>query len=228
MKTKQRAIISLGGSLMIPDAIDTAFIQRFIVEITALSRTHNIVVFCGGGRTARNYQHALSAFSSISDEAKDWVGIQSSILNATLLSKALGDMTDGKIITDPRIKLSWRKSVYVGAGWKPGRSTDYDAVRLAVENNIAVVVNLSNVEYVYSADPRTNLSAQKFEHMTWTELRKVVGTRWSPGMNTPFDPIAAGIAQKAGISVKFLHGKYLSELPKALAGKTFHGTDIRP
>lgn len=227
MATKQRAIISLGGSLMVPDAVDTQFIKRFISEIKKLSHTYNIVVFCGGGKTARNYQNALADFSSVSDDAKDWVGIQSSILNATLFSKALGEMTDGKIITDPRVKLSWKKPVYVGAGWKPGRSTDYDAVRLAVENNVSVVVNLSNVEYVYSADPRTNPTAQKFEHMSWAELRQVVGTRWSPGMNTPFDPIAAGIAQKAAISVKFLHGSYLSDLKKALKGADFHGTDIR-
>lgn len=224
---KQRAIISLGGSLLVPGAIDTHFIMTVRSMIRRLTRTHAVVLFCGGGKTARAYQEALTTIEpKVANEGKDWVGIQSSILNATLLAQVFGDSADQRIITDPRVRLSWKKDIYIGAGWKPGRSTDYDAVRLAVENDVSVVVNLSNVEYVYSADPRTNPSAQRFEQLSWKDMRSIVGTEWTPGMNVPFDPIAAQLAEKHDVDVKFLHGQYLGELRKAIVGQRFHGTDI--
>ena len=89
----------------------------------------------------------------------------------------------------------------MASGWKPGRSTDFDAVLLAKGCGAKTVVNLSNIDYVYDRDPRVNPGAKKFEKINWNDFRKIVGSKWSPGANVPFDPLAAKEAQKLGLSV---------------------------
>ncbi len=127
----------------------------------------------------------------------DWIGIKASILNAELVKQLFGKMADDKIITDPNVKLNWRKSIYIGAGWKPGRSTDFDAVKIAVLNKVDTVINLSNIDYVYTKDPNKYKSAEKIKEIKWKDFRNIVGNKWDPGLNAPFDPIAAKLAQKA-------------------------------
>ena len=46
-------VLSVGGSLIAPDAIDTVFLQR--LKATILKQQGKFVLVCGGGRTARNY-----------------------------------------------------------------------------------------------------------------------------------------------------------------------------
>lgn len=223
---KQRVILSLGGSLLVQDRIRSEFIADFVQLINSYTETHSFVIFCGGGKTARNYQQALAEQGIDDNEAKDWVGIQSSVLNATLLAHSFRDHADKSIITDPRVKLSWKKSIYIGAGWKPGRSTDYDAVRLAMENSVPVVINISNIDYVYDADPRTHKKARKLPVISWADMKKVVGTTWTPGMNVPFDPIAAKIADTNDITVRFVHGDRTDDLKNAILDNPFNGTEI--
>lgn len=223
---KQRIILSLGGSLLVQDRIRSEFMADFVKLIQSYTALYSFVIFCGGGKTARNYQNALAEQGIESNEAKDWVGIQSSILNATLLAYSFRDLADKDVITDPRVKLSWKKSIYIGAGWKPGRSTDYDAVRLAQENDVPVVINISNIDYVYDKDPRKYKTARKLSKISWADMKKVVGSEWTPGMNVPFDPIAAKLAHSNNISVKFVHGDRTEDLKNAIVGGVFEGTEI--
>jgi uridylate kinase len=64
--------------------------------------------------------------------------------------------------------------------------------------------------------------------MTWKEFRAMVGDEWTPSMNTPFDPIAAKLAQKEGQTVLVMDGKNLENFEKALNEGDFFGTVICP
>ncbi len=108
----------------------------------------------------------------------------------------------------------------------PGRSTDYDAVRFAAENNVKEVYNLSNVPYFYSQDPHRYASAKPLFNVTWREFFAIAGKRWQPGMNLPFDPIAARLAAKNNLTVKILQGSDFANIEKAIAGKKFTGTTL--
>lgn len=224
---KQTVIISLGGSIIVPDGVDVAYVKQFIKTIQPLTRSYRFVIFTGGGSTARLYQQAArSVQRTITNAALDWIGIQASHINAELVKQLFGKFAHDSIITDPRIKLRWTKAVHIGAGWKPGRSTDYDAVRLAVENSISTVINLSNIDYVYTSDPRKNPKAEKITETTWKDFRGLIGNNWDPGLNVPFDPIAAKIAQKHNITVNIMNGKKLSNVVQAIKGKSFQGTKV--
>jgi uridylate kinase len=53
-----------------------------------------------------------------------------------------------------------------------------------------------------------------------------VGTKWSPGLNAPFDPIASTFAAKHELKVIIAKGTDLMNLKKILEGKSFLGTTI--
>ncbi|HPX48081.1 MAG TPA: UMP kinase, partial [Treponemataceae bacterium] len=116
--------------------------------------------------------------------------------------------------------------ILVAAGWKPGFSTDNDAVYLAERFDAQTVINLSNIAKVYTDDPRNNPEATPIDSISWADFRKIVGDEWIPGKNVPFDPVASIHAQKAGISVICAAGRDIENLSAILDGKPFTGTTI--
>ena len=54
-------VISLGGSLIVPDKIDVNFLKRFRDVIGKYAKKgFRFAIICGGGKTAREMQHAAS------------------------------------------------------------------------------------------------------------------------------------------------------------------------
>ncbi len=229
METPKTIIISLGGSLVVPGDIDTAFVRSFRELIERyLDKGHTFYITVGGGKVARNYQFALkdAAPQATRDDA-DWIGIHSTRLNAHFLKIVFGDLAATHIITDPRVIPETDKKVVIGAGWEPGWSTDYVATELARTINAHVVINLSNIDHVYSADPKKDPEATPINDITWTEYRKLIPKDWDPGLNSPFDPIASKDAEELGLEVVVM-GKKLEELEKYFKNETFAGTVIHP
>lgn len=221
-------IISLGGSLIVPDQIDTAFLRGFKRLIDSqISKGQRFVIICGGGRTARNYQAAAKGVIKLTDEDIDWLGIHATRINAHLLRTIFYRSADPKIITHPLEKIRFTESLLIAAGWKPGWSTDYDAVLIARQLGAKRVINLSNITHVYDKDPRKFDDAKKIERIDWKEFRKMLPEKWSPGANAPFDPIASKLAEKLNLEVDILDGKNLNNLKKCLEKKKFIGTTIK-
>jgi uridylate kinase len=98
---------------------------------------------------------------------------------------------------------------------------------LCEDYDVRTVLNLSNVQKVYTDDPNKNPDAKPIDKITWEEFRKLVGDAWHPGMNAPFDPIAAKKAQELGVKVVVLSGKDFDNVNSALDGKEFTGTVIQ-
>ena len=225
---KAPVIISLGGSLIVPKGgIDAAFLRRFRIFIAKrVAKGERFVLICGGGSTARSYQKAARAVGPLSREDVDWIGIHSTRLNAHLLRTIFRKMAHATVVKNPLAPPSFREPVLIAAGWKPGWSTDYCATLLASSRGATTVLNLSDIDHVYSADPRKDPKAKPLEYIGWKAFRRMVGNRWDPGANVPFDPVAAKMAERIGLEVKMIEGRSLSEIGKALDGKPFQGTVI--
>ncbi len=224
-------ILSLGGSLVAPNGgIHTEYLKQFneFIRKQISSRQRRFFVVVGGGGTAREYRDAGRAVlgGSITNEDLDWLGIHATRLNAHLVRTIFRDIAHPKIIEHYDQKIEASESFVVASGWKPGWSTDYDAVRLCELYEGKLAVNMTNVDQVYDKDPNKYPNAQPLIAVTWAEYRAMVGEKWSPGMNVPFDPIASKLAQEIGVTVKILNGKDLDNLAKALDGKKFVGTTI--
>ncbi|MAE42183.1 UMP kinase [Candidatus Woesearchaeota archaeon] len=223
---KKTIILSLGGSLIAPEKIDINFLRNFKKTIEKfLRKNYKFVIVCGGGSIARKYQEALADIIGNDREAMDWMGISATHLNAFLLRTIFHEYSDENIIEDPTKKINSKKKIILAAGWKPGWSTDYDAVLLAKNLKANTIINMSNIDYVYDKDPRKHKDAKKIKHICWKHFRKMIGTKWTAGLNAPFDPIAAKAAEKSKTKVIVI-GKNLKNFENVLNNKKFKGTVI--
>lgn len=228
--TPSTLIISVGGSLVVPNGeIDTNFLKEFKQLIAKqVKRGWRFVIVVGGGGTARHYQQAARAIGKLERDDVDWLGIHSTRLNGHLLRTVFRDIAHPIMLKDPSRPLKqWNEPVLVAAGWKPGWSTDYVATRLAKRLQVAVVVNLSNIDYVYDKDPHQYPDAKPICDIGWKEFRSMVGNEWDPGMNVPFDPVASRLADQNGMKIVLLNGKNIKNFQALLSGKKFIGTVIQ-
>ncbi len=231
-KYKKSFVISLGGSIIIPDGgFDIKFLkgfEKFIRKKIAAGLRFFIV--CGGGSTCRKYRDAAAEVlgRKISDDDLDWLGIHSTRLNSHFIRTIFRDIAYPRVI-DNYYFIDKRpvEPIVLAAGWKPGWSTDYNAVLLAQDYEVERIINLTNVSYVYDKDPKKHKDAKPRRRLSWDELVKIVGEKWIPGMYTPFDPIAAKLAKKLRLMVVVTDGKDLKNLDNVLEGRKFEGTVIR-
>lgn len=224
-------ILSLGGSLIVPDnEIDTVFLSEFNVFIRQwVEKGWRFVIVVGGGTVARRYRDAGRAVigHELTEDDLDWLGIHATRLNAHLIRTIFRDIAHPNIVKHYEIIIKTDKPILVAGGWKPGHSTDFCAVTLAKDYGATQVINMTNIDQVYSADPKSDPNARALKEISWQEYRRVVGNVWKPGMNVPFDPVASRKAQELGLTVKVLNGKNLENLEKCLRGEEFVGTTIR-
>lgn len=227
---REYIVVSVGGSLLVPDAIDIGFLQNFrelVLEKTRAGSSFYIVA--GGGRLARNYQEAAARIrgeQTLEREDVDWLGIHSTRLNAHLLRTIFIEEAQPKIIKNPTNRFRGKENIVIGAGWKPGWSTDYCAVMAAKTLGAKKLVNLSNIDYVYTADPRKDPGAQRIEAIGWAAFRDLIPDEWDPGLSAPFDPVAAREAEALGLEVAIINGSNLAAFSAYLDGKPFTGTVI--
>jgi len=226
-------VLSLGGSIVAPDGPDPAFLKSFVELVRAHlapSPERRLILVVGGGGPARAWQKAYREAGGPADnsDAQDWVGVMATRLNAQLVKALLGELCPQEVVIDPTAVSLFMGRVLVAAGWKPGFSTDYDAVLLAERFGAERVLNLSNIAKVYTDDPRANPAAEPIDSISWADFRQIVGDEWVPGKNTPFDPVATRKAAELGLSVICAAGRDLENLERILEGKSFVGTTIGP
>jgi len=220
-------VLSLGGSLICPDRIDFVFLKKFKRLIEAgIAGGKRFIIVTGGGSTARHYQEAARVAGAVNDEDLDWLGIHATRINAHLIRAIFRKYAHPVIVKNPIENIIFNEKVLVAAGWKPGFSTDYDAVMLAKQFKANKIINMSNIDQVYNKDPKKYVGARPLNNLSWKDFRKIVGNRWSPGLNAPFDPIASKEAEKQKLTVYIVNGKNLANIQRLLAGKSFRGTAI--
>jgi len=225
---KPPIVLSVGGSIVVPKTgIDAGFLEKFRQLIqSSIKAGERFIIVVGGGHTAREYQKAASAVTKLDPEDVDWIGIHATRLNAHLLRSVFRSQANPHVAKDPTKRLAWHEPVLVAAGWKPGWSTDYVAVRLAKRYGAKRVINLTNIDAVYDRDPSRFDDAEPFDRIAWKDFRKIVGDKWSPGANAPFDPVASRLAQKWGMEVVISSGRDLANVKAILTRKKFRGTVI--
>jgi len=223
---KETIIISLGGSVVVPDRIDEEFLKKFQHSLNGQLAQKRFFLFVGGGKVCRDYQKALLDFGADNTD-QDWMGIHISRLNAQVVRQVFDKQAFNTVLTDPTKKVNSRRDIVVFGGWKPGWSTDYCAVMLAKNMGIKTIINLTNIDYVYEKDPKKFPSTKPIGQISWKDFRKIVGNTWKPGLSAPFDPRASKMAEILKIKVVIINGKEVSRLEQFFAGKSFIGTVIQ-
>jgi uridylate kinase len=229
MSYQETIVMSVGGSLIVPDQIDTEFLsafKNFIVNETAKSR--RFIIIAGGGKTARRYQDAAAAVSELKSEDLDWLGLHATRLNGQLLRTIFRGLAHPVMVTNPDdvLDMPAEAQLIIAAGYRPGSSTDLRAIQIAERVRATKVINLSNTDYVYTDNPKTNPAAEKIETISWTDFRKLIPETWDPGLSSPFDPVAAREAERLNLEVAAINGTRLDALAAYLNNESFIGTRI--
>jgi uridylate kinase len=220
-------VVALGGSIVHPGEIDTKFLKNFKRFLAPfLKKGMRFVLVVGGGALARRFQDAAGAVSKVNDEDKDWIGIHSTRLNAHLLRTIFRDVAD-PVIIDSREKIAPpRYPITIGAGWRPGWSTDYVALQIAADLHVHEAIIAGKPAYVYDKDFVKYANAKKFAALTWREYGKFIPKKWRPGLHAPVDPVGAALAAREGLAAIVVEGRNLKNFGALLKGGVFKGTVI--
>ncbi len=222
-----RVVISLGGSIIIPGDRDGEFLKRFASLLRDLSKDMELFVVCGGGRTARLYIN-IGRELNAPDHQLDEMGIMTTRLNARLLQLALGDLAEQSVPTtvDEAASQAGRGKVVVMGGTTPGHTTDGVSASLAEAVGATRIVNATSVDAVYSADPKRDSAAKRYERLSFQQLKDLLGDEHGAGASGVFDPMGASIVMRCRIPVLVVAGRDLDEMSKAAKGLTIKGTVI--
>ncbi|MFH0818320.1 MAG: UMP kinase [Candidatus Micrarchaeota archaeon] len=221
-------VISVGGSTLNPGEPNKKFIVELSRALAKIHIKHPIAVVAGGGAPARVYARAVRELGG-SQFLADSAAILATRQNAHLLVASLGESAWSVVpgtFEEAALGTLSGKIVVMG-GTIPGITTDTDAALLAELLKAKRIINISNVDGVYTADPRKDKLAKKLTRMKFSELAQLAthGDSRKPGENFVFDSFACKIIARSRIEAHFV-GAEIKEIIAALTGKKHSGTVV--
>jgi uridylate kinase len=227
-------VLSLGGSVLIP-SLESNALSRYAAVLVRLAERCRVYVVVGGGGEARRYIGVARGLG-IDEATLDELGILVTRLNARLLMAALGRAAY------PRVPETYAEAIVCGVagrivvmgGVAPGQTTDAVAAVLAEEVGADLIVNATSVPGIFTADPKKDPGAIRYDTMTPADLLALVSReRMGAGSNTVIDLVAAKIVERSGIPMVVLEGREPERILDAVCDGIFVGTvvareDCRP
>ncbi len=221
-------VVSLGGSVLIPDDRDAEYLRKVAELFRRLAKDYPLVIVCGGGKVSRYYISVLKKLDENRD-AQDRMGIDVTRLNAKLLQLAIGEDCYQKIPKRVKkaVEEASRYRIIVMGGTTPGHTTDTVAAMIAERLKAERIVNATSVESAYSEDPRTNPEAVRYERLSHKELLDLVNKgKHEAGPSDVFDRRGAEVAMKSDIPIYIVNGRDLREFEAAIRGEKVKGTVV--
>lgn len=226
-----RVTICFGGSTFNPKGIDIQILKDSAKALKELNENnHHPLVVAGGGNTARTYIESAKEFE-VPHKILDQIGIVATRLNARLFISALGDLSEPEPIKsfDKAVKISLSNKIPVMGGTQPGHTTDAVAAKLADSSESDLLIFFTDVDGIYTADPKKNEEAEKIFQMKSKKLSDLMSKmEFEPGMTAIIDPLAAEILQGKKIKTLVLSKDEITRLPQIVEGSTHSGTTITP
>jgi len=230
MNRRTRVAISTGGSIVAPEPLDPGFVSELASVLLEAAEERDLLVVVGGGRTARRYIEACRELGADEDYL-DLVGIDCTRLNARILIAALGRKAFPEVpaTVHDAVEVANDHAIVVMGGTHPGQTTDAVTAMLAEMAGAEELLILTNVDGVYTADPRRDPGAERLPAITTRRLLEIVDKgEYEAGSSTVMDAVAARLVHRAGIITKVLDGRDLEQVRSALAGREFRGTMVTP
>ncbi len=226
---KETIVLSLGGSLIIPDKINYIYLNQFKKIINTNKKNYKFVIVCGGGDLARKYISVLEKDSK-NQEFQSYAGIAATRTNARFMSYFFGiDPHKGIPHKIKQVKnyLKTREIVFCGAlEYKPNQTSDSTAAEIARKLKTKFI-NLTNIKGLYTDNPVTNKKAKFISKITWQEFDKMANkSKFKPGQHFVLDQTASGIIKNNKIPT-YIIGKDTKQLNNLLKNKKFTGTTIK-
>jgi uridylate kinase len=223
-----KAVLKLGG-FAFDSELSGNKVGAYARVMREFSRKNRLVVVTGGGSIARKYVAAARELGA-SEFVCDQIGIQVSRLNARVLMIALNGTAFPRMPLSPEDLMESVRSelIVVMGGLQPAQSTNAVAALAAEVMRADLFVNATDIDGVYTADPRKDPNAKKLDAVSLDDLTDILSKEgFKAGEYDLMDPLAIRIIRRSKIPVVVVDGRDPSSIEKALSGKRI-GTKIAP
>ena len=183
----KRVLLKISGEALMGArdfGIDMDMVNRVAGEIArAQKRGHEIGLVIGGGNIFRGVAGAASGMERAS---ADYMGMLATVMNALAMQNALmGQGVDARVMSAipmPTVCESFARAravrhlekgkvvLFAAGTGSPYFTTDTGAALRAAEMNCDALMKGTSVDGVYSADPKTDPSAERFDEISYTEM----------------------------------------------------------
>ncbi len=226
-KNPKRFLVKVSGeALMGANAagLDPVVLERIAADLAKAAKTRQIAVVVGGGNIFRGLQGAKRG---IERNTGDSMGRLATVINALALAdavrgagaKAVALSADPmpslcRSYTQPEAERYLNEGYVVVLGGGTGQpffTTDTAAALRAAELDCAAVLKATNVDGVYSADPKKNPAATRYELLTHDEaIEKRLGV---------MDTTAFALARENALPIIVFSIQGENAISSVLAGK---------
>lgn len=222
----KRWVISLGGSRIVPDEVDNKFLIDFKKLINS-HPTHKFVAVTGGGTTARRYMSALKKLGKSNKEQSN-TGIALTRFHAKYLMRLFGKKANHILpLNMKKVEAQLEKNQIVFCGalrYNPKQTSDGTAANIAAHLKCPFI-NLTNIQGLYTANPKTNKKAKFIKNITWKKFNTMAKKiKYQAGQHFVLDQSGAQIIEDKKVPT-YIVGS-LSDIDNILRGKRFKGTLI--
>ena len=226
---KKVIVLSLGGSLIIPDKVDIKYLKEFKKIILKNTKRYKFIVACGGGSVARKYISALRE-AGLKEKFQSFSGIGATRMNARFMNYFFKiDPEKGIPHSKKTLKkyLKKRDVVFCGAlEYKPNQTSDSTAAQIARKYK-APFINLTNVKGLYDKNPKKYKNAKFIKKISWKDFdKKANESKFQPGQHFVLDQTASKIILEKKIPT-YIIGQDIKQLDNILKSKDFKGTLIK-
>ncbi len=183
----RRILLKISGEALMGRkdfGIDMDMASRIAGEVAeAARRGHEIGMVIGGGNIFRGVAGAAAGMERAS---ADYMGMLATVMNALAMQHALGRAgVEARVMSAipmpavcesfarPRAARHLEKGrvvVFAAGTGNPYFTTDTGAALRAAEMGCDVLMKATNVDGVYSADPKTDPAAERFARISYSEV----------------------------------------------------------
>lgn len=225
---KKVIVLSLGGSLIIPEEINVKYLMNFKKIILKNTNKYKFVIVCGGGSIARKYISALKD-SGLNEKFQNFSGISATRMNARFMNYFFKIEPEyGIPHTIETLKKYIRKRDFIFCGaleYKPRQTSDSTAAGLARYFK-TIFINLTNVKGLYNKNPLKYKDAKFIPKISWKNFYNMANAgKYHPGQHFVLDQTAAKIILEEKIPT-YIVGEDMKQLDNILKGKKFSGSLI--
>jgi len=221
-------VISIGGSVLIPNDEDFEYLTGLADLLVELSSQVKLYIVVGGGRISRYYIELGRRLGS-DERYLDEMGVGVTRVNAMLLISAISGIANNHPpeTVDEAVELGKSHGVVVMGGTTPGHTTDGVAAMLAEKLEADRIVNATAVDGIYTKDPKKFDDAEKMDILSYEELLAFCKTTdWKAGPSNVFDALGAEIISRSRIPLLVVDGRSLDTLRAAIMGDHATGTIV--
>ena len=182
-----RVLLKLSGEALMGDkgyGLDPAVVERIANEIKSVHDMGvEICLVIGGGNIFRGMS---AAASSIERTSADYIGMLATVMNALAVQSVLESIglqtrvqsaIPMATVSEPYIRRravrhmeKGRIVIFAAGTGNPFFTTDTAAALRAVEMGCAALLKGTQVDGVYSSDPKIKPDAERFESLTYQEV----------------------------------------------------------